>query len=449
MAGKKDDKPKLPVKKAKAVIETEAPQNFEEIMEQLVEVGIEPFKDPAKMTLVELEDNMRRLVRQDITVECELSADIWYFQANHLGQMKYSFKDYFRRRIGLNPTKAMGLSNIWEEFVKLGITGMKALCGRSWSKVKALLPGIKAKKITKRNVDEWLEYCTIGKEKSKQVEEIEKLIKNMIAKDAKEDMDDSLQKVVFSIPAYELETKDHFLEMAKNVLRTESDGNCWMTAAIDFSANHATAADAQIWKARGLIAMKETIERIYNGRIAVLFHPVDPTVIPEDLQGIIPVTKVFQAYAAQEGDDVRELSFVIASNKEEASKALGVKEVREFKVSIAPSYVPKPHPVFEEPEKKEEPAKKPKAGKKPKAEKAEEKPVDPVKWDDAKIQKIKKIATEEVKNVIRDLVKETGILRSDFDVKKDAFKKDPIDGLNVSQCLLYWLMEVQEHAGKT
>lgn len=448
MAGKKDDKPKLPVKRAKAIIETEAPHQFDEVMEQLVEVGIEPFKDPAKFTLVELEDNIRRLVRLDITVECELAADISYFVHNHLGAMKYSFKDYFRRRAGISPTKAQGLCNVWDEFEKVGISGMKALSGKSWLKVKALLPGVKANKITKRNSDEWLEYCTIHKEKSKTVEQIEQLIKNMLAKDAKEDMDDSLRKVVFSIPAYDLETKDHFLEMAKNVLKTESDGNCWMTAAIDFSANHATAADAQIWKARGLIAMKETIERIYNGRIAVLFHPVDPTVIPEDLQGIVPVTKVFQAYADQEGDGVRELSFVIASSKEEASKALGVKEVREFKIGIAPSYVPKMNPVFVEPEKKEKPAKKSKAVKKSKAEKAEEKPADTVKWDDAKIQKIKKIAAEEVKNVIRDLVKETGVSRSDFDAKKDVFKKEPIDGLNVSQCLLYWLMEVQENAGK-
>lgn len=441
---KKEEPKKLPVKKGTIETEVSKTTPSEDVINQLVEVGITPFKNPDKMTMAELEDRMKELTRQDITIECELAADIWAFSHNgHLSKTGYDFKEYFRNRIGISPTKAQGLHDMWNTFVNVGVDGVKKFPGLSWLKVKALLPGVKASKIHKRNIEEWLQYCTIGKEHSMNVQDIEKLVRELIAKKSKEDMDETPRRVSFVIPAYDLETKNHFLELAKNVLKTESEGNCWMTAAVEFSANHATATDAQIWKARGLIAMKETIERMFNGRIAVLFYPVDPTIVPEDLQGLIPFTKVFQAYASKGGDEVRELQFIIASTEAEAKQALGVKEIREHPVVIAPSYTPKPAPAFKEPEKKAKEKAKGKGKEKAKAEPKAEKQAKEAKFDKEKIAALKKMSDNEVKALMGTLVKELGIKKGDFDAKKEDLKKTGPESLSVARRIVYWLQEVK------
>jgi hypothetical protein len=441
---------KKKTEKKKSVIETLPIPPSEAKPPNLNEVPIKEFKDPRSMTLAALEKNMKDLVQTDTNVEVELSANIAAFwDRNEHEKMGYEWHEYLRNVIGISPSKADALRDNWKALDGL-VKLPESIVGLAWSKLRTLIPAIKVLLITKDTIKEWLAHCTIGGPKSLSVETLATMIRDLMGKAAKAGMDDKLKTVTFKVPAYEIDSLNQFTDIAKSVLKTEDNGTCYLTAALEFSANHAHVTDAQAWKARGLASLKETAERI--APVVALYVPTDPLATKEVL-GVQPLTQIYQGFGDQKTENERGILVCIASSEKEAKQFLGVETVRVFPIRLAPSIVPKVPFSMAAPAatpKQEtivKAAKKKARGPNKGAPVAELTPAPaPIPTLTEQQTQIKAMSADKIKAAVKGLVDERvgGIGRTEYSDKLAAFKACPVPGLTPGQSVLDWLMGLKK-----
>lgn len=340
-------------KKSQEAVEVEAvPVSEEEatILSVSVDLGIKAFDDPSKLSPAELEDEAIRLVKDRYQNEAQLSCVLFFLDIKNVAiDHGWDPKEYFDKRIGISLHRASALINTWKTLNIVGVDDVKRLVGLSWEKLKTLKPAIECGKINKRHIDSWLKKCMRN---GPSVEQLEKEIRALIGKMDREALDMTLKTVSFKIPALSMVNIDTFEEIAGKVLKTEERGQMYLKAVLDFSSNYADAIDAVRWKAMGLATLKEMAEQM--APVATLFFPTNPEFGAKEL-GVAPVLNVYQGFGAGVDGPGRELRYCIASSISEAKSFLGVENVREFKLELAPSFMPKaPFLPIEEKEAVEE-----------------------------------------------------------------------------------------------
>jgi hypothetical protein len=320
------------------------------VLSVTTDLGIKEFDDPSKMNAIELEEEALRLVRSRYQNEAQLSAVLFYIDLKHVAiDHGWDPKEYFDKRLGISLPRAHALINTWKMLATVGVDVVKRLIGLSWEKLKTLKPAVEAGKINKRNIEGWLKKCA---QDGLTVTLLEKEIRALIAKDAREELDESLKTISFKVAAFSVINVQTFEEIASKVLKTEERGQMYLKAMLDFSANYADAIDAKRWKALGLATLKEMAEQM--APVAALFFPTNPDFGAKEL-GVAPVLNVYQGFGAGADGPGRELRYCIASSVSEAKAFLGVENVREFKLELAPSFMPKaPFLPIEEKEEEEE-----------------------------------------------------------------------------------------------
>jgi len=457
------------VKEEPIAVEARTASPSEEIVEFGVgEMGIKPFKSPENMTSMELIEFIRAKNTSRIQDEFELSYALWTAQDKkiHVNQ-GYEWADFCRDQCGISSAKANALLTMWGSLIEIGIANVKKLLGYSWYKIKLLAPAIKAGKISRRNAESWLEKCSIDGTKGMKADDLEAVIKGLVrtGKGDKDTLDTSLVPVKYMIPKYDIATIDQFESIAKAYLKSEVRGQYLINAAIEFSTNHANAQDAQAWRARGLSAVKELAERI--APVVALFMPTDPNQNTQEALGAFPFTTIYQGFPSESGE--RTLHYCIASSETEAKAFLKVKDVRAFKVEVAPSLRPKiayQTPPTEAPAEETKTAK-PTKGRKGKAKeevktteepKAEETPSSPKEEPKAKGKGKSKaksaepalttnqkavlgMTDEELKTTVVAMIKKLGIAQEAYKKKKVEFQSNLPTGLTSTQVMAAWLMD--------
>jgi hypothetical protein len=351
MAKKATKKKKAPAKKKSESIEVDAkPMSDAEaaLLEMRQDMGIQEFEDPLKKDIQQLEQDTIALAKKKHENEVELSFHLYAIEERRVfAEHGWEKKDYYDQILGLSHNAGNEMANNVRMLLDMGLTNVKKLQGLSWGKVKQLRGLIKNGVIKDRKeLEEWLKKCQISGRKALTMTDLQKEVKAAVAEKGKKELDKSRKTVKFDIEAYEMETHLTFEEIAMAELETEDRGRCYTQAVAEYASVHADAKDTVKHRHLGLLNLKETAERL--APVAVVFFPTTPGVTQKDL-GVIPVYKVYQGFV-NTGDE-QELRHCIASTEKEAKKHLGVKEVREFDIEIAPSMSPRePFKAPEDPE---------------------------------------------------------------------------------------------------
>ncbi len=346
-AGKK--KAGLPAKKSKGKpqpVETTPIDEAEEVRLRMPEIGIGMFPNPMKMRHAELETRTAELVKDRHQNEAELSANLWAIQERNIPQDHgYESKEYFDEVLHISPQKAAEMGKNWEMLVSMGLDAAKKLAGLSWSKLKLLRAGILAGVITRKNIDKWLEFCTVSGPKMLTHADLKKKVKDAIGKTAKDEDDHTMKTVSFKVPAYELEALNDFENLSEKVLETTDRGRAYVQAATEFMASHMNAKDARVIQATNLAKLKEVGERI--APVTCLFIAHSEEVLKQFGTPVVAGV-VYQGY--NKDDEASPLKMCIAISASEAKKTLKAKNLRDFPLYIGPSLMPKEQ--FQAPEMK-------------------------------------------------------------------------------------------------
>jgi hypothetical protein len=209
--------------------------------------------------------------------------------------------------------------------------------------------------------------------------------------------------------------------------------------------------------------VKELAERI--APVVALFMPTDPNQNTQEALGAFPFTTIYQGFPSESGE--RTLHYCIASSETEAKAFLKVKDVRAFKVEVAPSLRPKIAYQTPPTEAPAEETAKPAKGKKGKAKeevkateesKAEETPAAAKEEPKAKGKGKSKaksaeptlttnqkavlgMTDEELKNTVVTMIKKLGIAQEAYKKKKVEFQSNLPSGLTSTQVMAAWLMD--------
>lgn len=450
----------LPEKKKGEAIEARPMTEAETAALEVQEEGYDKFKDPSKMSGAELELSTKEQIKIRRGSDVQLCANFYYLLAKDIPtDHGYDPKDYFERVIGISYPRVQVMSAIWSFLVKLGIDNIKRLAKAhvSWEKLKALKPAVEAGKINKKNIEQWLEKCA---DPETLTSAIEKEVRGLIATAKREEMDETLKTVSFKIPAYEMKIIQLFEQIAEKSLKDADRGKWYLKAAMLFSDNYADELDLKKWKALGLATLRELAER--TAPVACIFVPLAPDISEKNL-GVAPVYYVYQGFGAP-GDEEgakREVRHCIASSVKEAKQFLGVENVREFKLEIAPSFMPKEpfSEILDKPKEKEAEAQpiteeaKPKKAKKakkaakeeealPEPEKAAEKEEEPP-WEEGKPREemTQKQIRERITAAIVKLTEAHGEEKAKalYAEAKNELKEKGVKGLDLERAIMEWI----------
>jgi len=299
-----------------------------------IDLAIEDFKNPMEMSVSKLEKEAKRLYKSRVGDEFKLSFTLLALtEKNAAADQGYESKDYFTKFLGISHTKANEMIANARFLIDIGVVNIQRLIGLSWPKVKLLRNPVSKGAITKKNIEPWLDKCKAGEEGTAEWD-LDKQIKELIAKKAKVELDDSLATFSFKAPAYVRDVINRFEEIAEQAFGGDR-GNWYVQALSEVAAAHVNKRDADLMKARGLAALKEMAEKI--SPVVSLFIPLTDEISANTKLGI--VSQIYQGYS-EDASGVRGLQFCFAGTDAEAKQLLEVKTVRTFPVLIAKSLMP-------------------------------------------------------------------------------------------------------------
>jgi hypothetical protein len=369
---------------------------------ELKEVGIADFKNPMEMTVSKLEKEAQKLYKSRVGDEFKLSFTLFALvEKNAPADRGYETKDYFTRFLGISHTKANEMVANARFLIDMGVTNLKTLIGLSWPKVKLLRSPVNKGVISKRNLESWLKKCQVGENGTAEWD-LEKQIKDLIAKKAKVDLDDSLKNFSFKAPAYTQDVVNRFEEIAEKAFGGDR-GNWYIQALSLAAASLVNKADADLLRAKGLAALKEMAEKI--SPVAAIFVPLTDEVGEDVKLGL--VSRIFQGFS-EDRDGVKELRFCFAGTEAEAKKFLKVKEVRPFPIEVSKSIAP---------------AEIASIGSVEEAEEGEE----------------EELSDDDLKEGIKDLVAEKKVAKEVYKKKKAALLKKHEKGRDLNLAIYAWL----------
>jgi hypothetical protein len=298
------------------------------------ELAIVDFKDPMSMSVTKLEIAAKKLYKNRVGDEFKLSFTLLALkEKNAAADRGYENKDYFTKFLGISHTKANEMVANAEFLINVGVTNLKRLVGLSWPKVKLLRQPVDKGVISKKGIDPWLVKCQAGENGTAEWD-LAKQIKDLIAKKAKTEVDETLVNISFKIPAYAREIINRFEEVGEKAFGGDR-GNWYIQALSEAAAAHINQVDAELMQAKGLAALKEMAESIAG--ITCIFVPLTDEVTANTKLGI--VSSIYQGFS-EDRDGVKELRFCIAGTDAEAKKSMKVKTVRAFPIEVAKSMQP-------------------------------------------------------------------------------------------------------------
>lgn len=398
-------------KKSKAIEVDAVPMDDQEtaVAEVRDEFGIEDFRNPMEMSVTKLEKEAQKLYKSRVGDEFKLSFTLLALvEKNAPADRGYEVKDYFTKFLGISHTKAGEMIANARFLIDVGVSNLKRLVGLSWPKVKLLRRPVAAGVISKRNIDSWLKKCMAGTNGTAEWD-LDKQIKDLMAAKAKVDLDDSLKTFSFKAPAYTQDVVNRFEEIAEKAFGGDR-GNWYIQALSVVAASFINKQDAELFRARGLAALKEMAEKI--APVATIFVPLTDDVGEDAKLGL--VSKIFQGFS-EDRDGVKELRFCLAGTESEAKRFLKVKEVRPFPIEVAKSIQPDEIVSTTSVEEAEE------------AEEADE----------------DELSEEDMKEAIKDLVGKKKVSKDKYKKKKAALLKKVGKGAPLTKAIYEWLKDLK------
>lgn len=368
------------------------------------DLAIEDFKDPMTMSVTKLEKEAQKIYKARVGDEFRLSFTLYALrEKNAHADRGYDLKDYFTKFLGISHTKAQAMIGNAEFLINVGVANLKNLIGLSWTKVKLLKAPVEKGVIAKKGINKWLEKCKAGPEGTAEWD-LEKQIKDLMAKKAKVDVDDSLKTFSFKAPAYTQDLINRFEEIAEKAFGGDR-GNWYVQALSMAAASLVNQADVELMRGRGLAAVKEMAEKI--APVAAVFIPLTDEIGEDAKLGLM--TRVFQGFS-EDRDGVKGLRFCFAGSEAEAKKTLKVKDIRVFPIEIAESLRPSEIAAvnIEEPEEDED---EPESG----------------------------LSDDEVKEAIKNLVGEKKVSKEKYKKKKTSLMKKHAKGPALNLAIYEWL----------